>query len=71
MEGSLADHASIRGEFNLKNKGRLNKFGLAGRYGMQHLVARKTIALVLLAFFAASSNAMRKFDIIRKNVNKK
>ena len=65
MEGSLSVQTSARGAVNLKNKSRLSKLDLSSKYGMQHLVARQTIALVIVGFSVACSNAMRKFNIIR------
>ena len=64
MEGSLPVQTSLRGAVNLHNKSRMNKSGVSSKYGMQHLVARQTIALVIVGFSVACSNAMRKFDII-------
>jgi len=58
MEGSLSVQTSVRGAVNIHNKGRMNKSGLSSKYGMQHLVARQTIALVIVGFSVACSNAM-------------
>ena len=65
MEGSLSVQTSVRGAVNIHNKSRMNKLGLSSKYGMQHLLARQTIALVIVGFSVACSNAMRKFDDIQ------
>ena len=66
MEGSLSVQASARGVVNLKNKSQLSKLGSSRKYGMQHMVALQTIALVIVGFSVACSNAMRKFDVIQQ-----
>ena len=57
MEGQLPIQTSIRGVINEKIKCRCSK------YRIQELIAPQTIALLLIGFFIASSNGMRKFDI--------
>ena len=69
MEGSISVQTSARRAVNLKNKSRLSKLDLSSKYGMQHLVARQTIALVIVGFSVACSNAMRKFDVIQQEIS--
>ena len=65
MEGLSSIKTSARGPVKLKSKSRLSKLGHSSKYGMQHLIARQTIALVIVGFFVACSNAMRKFKTIQ------
>ena len=61
MEGPLSTQTSVRGSVKLKRNEGLSKLGLARQYGMQHLVTRQTLALLLIGFFVASSNGLRKY----------
>ena len=58
MEGQLSIQTSIRGVVNEKIKGRCSK-----NYGIQQFITPQTIAFLLIGFYVASSNGMRKFDI--------
>ena len=57
MEGQLSIPTSIRGVVNEKIKCRCSK------YGIQQLIAPQTVAFLIIGFYIASSNGMRKFDI--------
>ena len=60
MEGSLLTQTSVRGPVKLKRNGGLSNLGLTSKYGIKHLLARQTVALVLIGFFVASSHGLRK-----------
>ena len=57
MEGQLPIQTSIRGVVNEKIKCRCSK------YRIQQFIAPQTVAFLLIGFYIASSNGMRKFYI--------
>ena len=57
MEGQLSIQTSIRGVVNEKIKCRYNK------YRIKQFIAPQTVAFLLIGFYIASSNGMRKLDI--------
>ena len=63
MEGQLPIQTSIRGVVNEKIKRKCSKSGVVSKYGIQQLIAPQTVAFLLIGFYIASSNGMRKFDI--------
>jgi len=58
MEGPLSTQTSVRGPVKVVRNRGLSKLGLARKYGMQHLVSRQTLALLLIGVFVASANGL-------------